>query len=594
MSTRETAARMMDGADDMSRSRSGADELGSAAASDGAVQTKKDNADETDRAGPTPAPTPAPAAPAAFIRKPPLIALGYMLASTIVALTQGLGLSFLTVNLQQVAGPLGVTTNEAAWLMAAYVFPNASLGLFLFKIRMQYGIRNFAEIAILIYVLVSIAHLWANDFTSAMILRFFAGAAAAPLSSLAFLYMIEVFPPQQKLSIGQALALTAIALPTPVAGLLSPGLFDLGDWATLNMLELGLSLVSLAFIYLLPLTSPPRMKVMQWMDYVSFTFLAVCMGCFAAALTLGRLYWWTEAPWLGWMMAVGVASGMICAIIELNRRNHLIDIRWITSREIIHFAGILLLFRILLSEQSSGAINMFRQLGLLNDQLQGLYWVILVGSLGAGAFCAWLSRPGRAEIIHAVSLLLLAIGSYMDSQSTVLTRPEQMYFSQFLVSFAMGMFLPPAMAVGFAAALQRGLVYILSFLAVFLATQKVGGYLGSALFGSFVTWREQFHSFRIISRLNPTDPMLTARLQQYGAAFAKVTQDGNLRSIQGANQLSKLIQQQAYVLAYNDAFLLTSLMSLAALGCLCLHMAWRHRHALFKPRDGETPVAVNN
>ncbi|MDP9835433.1 MFS family permease [Neorhizobium huautlense] len=544
--------------------------------------------------GPASSAAPSPAAPPPFIPKPPLIALGYMLASTIVALTQGLGLSFLTVNLQQVAGPLGVTTNEAAWLMAAYVFPNASLGLFLFKIRMQYGIRNFAEIAIVIYVLVSIAHLWANDFSSAMILRFFAGAAAAPLSSLAFLYMIEVFPPQQKLSIGQALALTAIALPTPVAGLLSPGLFDLGDWSTLNMLELGLSLISLAFIYLLPLTSPPRMKVMQWMDYVSFTFLAICMGCFAAALTLGRLYWWTEAPWLGWMMAVGVASGMICAIIELNRRNHLIDIRWITSKEIIHFAGILLLFRILLSEQSSGAINMFRQLGLLNDQLQGLYWVILVGSLGAGAFCAWLSRPGRAEIIHAISLLLLAIGSYMDSQSTVLTRPEQMYFSQFLVSFAMGLFLPPAMAVGFAAALQRGLVYILSFLAVFLATQKVGGYLGSALFGSFVTWREQFHSFRIISRLNPTDPMLTARLQQYGAAFARVTQDGNLRSIQGASQLSKLIQQQAYVLAYNDAFLLTSLMSLAALGCLCLHMAWRHRHALFKPREAKTPVAVNS
>lgn len=589
MSPRETVARLTEDAADRALPLQAEEKAGLRPQTEDAA-TPEDAAAAADQAPPPPA---APAAPPPFMPKPPLIAAAYVLAAIIVALTQGLGLSFLTVNLQQVAGPLGVTTNEASWLMAAYVFPNASLGLFLFKIRMQYGIRNFAEVAIAIYVLVSIAHLWANDFTSAMILRFFAGAAAAPLSSLAFLYTIEVFPPKQKLSVGTAIALTAIALPTPVAGLLSPGLFDLGDWATLNMLELGLSLVSLAMIFLLPLTSPPRMKVMQWMDYVSFTFLAVCMGCFAAALTLGRLYWWTEAPWLGWMMATGVASGMICAVIELNRRNNLIDIRWLTSREIIHFAGILLLFRILLSEQSSGAINMFRQLGLLNDQLQGLYIVILVGSLGAGAFCAWLSRPGREELIHAASLLLLAIGSYMDSQSTVLTRPEQMYFSQFLVSFAMGLFLPPAMAVGFGAALQRGLVYILSFLAVFLATQKVGGYLGSALFGSFVTWREQFHSFRIISRLNPTDPMLTARLQQYGAAFAKVTQDGNLRSIQGASQLSKLIQSQAYVLAYNDAFLLTSAMSLAALGCLCLHMAWRHRPAFMRPREAEMPVAVN-
>lgn len=540
------------------------------------------------------APQEAPSAPPAFIQKPPLIVLGYVLASIIVALTQGLGLSFLNVNLQQIAGPLEATNNEAVWLVAAYVFPNASLGLFLFKIRTQYGIRNFAEVAIVVYVMVAIAHLWANDFTTAMVLRFFAGAAAAPLSSLAFLYMLEVFPPQKKLSVGLCLALTAIALPTPVAGLLSPGLLDLGDWYPLNMLELGLSLISLALVYLLPLTSPPRMKVMQWMDYVSFTFLAICMGSFAAALTVGRLYWWTEQPWLGWMIVVGIAAGLVCALIELNRRNHLIDVRWLTSREIIHFAGILLLFRVLLSEQSSGAINMFRQLGLLNDQLHDLYWVILIGSVVSGVLCAFILKPGRGELIHGISLLMLAVGSYMDSQSTVLTRPEQMYISQMLVSFATGLFLPPAMAVGFAAALKRGLVYIISFLAVFLATQKVGGYLGSALFGSFVTWREQFHSFRLISRLSPTDPMLTARLQQYAGAFSHVTQDPALRNIQGANQLSKLIQQQAYVLAYNDAFFLTSVMSLLALACLCLHMAWRHRGKLFPGTTAETATPTNS
>ena len=34
---------------------------------------------------------------------------------------------------------------------------------------------------------------------------------------------------------------------------------------------------------------------------------------------LGRVYWWFEAPWLGVMLAVGLASLTCAILIELNR-----------------------------------------------------------------------------------------------------------------------------------------------------------------------------------------------------------------------------------------------------------------------------------
>src|SRR5690606_20068453 len=132
--------------------------------------------------------------PPSFVPKPPLLTAGYLIAATIVALTQGLGLSFISTNLQQIAGPMQLTQVEASWLMAAYLFPNVSLSLLLFKMRAQYGIRNFCEVAIVVYVLVCIAHLWVQSFPSALVLRFFAGVAAAPMSSVAFLYMLEPVP----------------------------------------------------------------------------------------------------------------------------------------------------------------------------------------------------------------------------------------------------------------------------------------------------------------------------------------------------------------------------------------------------------------
>nr|WP_245450572.1 MFS transporter [Neorhizobium sp. SOG26] len=522
-------------------------------------------------------PPPAPAAPPAFVPKSAMLTLVYIMTGVLLALTQGLGLSFISTNLQQIAGPMDLTQTEATWLMAAYLFPNASLTLLLFKVRAQYGLRNFAEAAIAVYVLVCVGHLWVGDFNSNLAMRFVAGAAAAPISSLAFLYILEPIPPQKKLNVGLCIALTALALPTPVTGLISPSLLDLGDYHALYLVEMGVAMISLALVYLLPLNSVPRAKVISGLDIVSYLFLAVGLGSFAVALTVGRIYWWRNADWLAWLIITGIVSSLIFAVIELNRKTHLVDIRWVTSREILHFTGALLVFRVALSEQSSGAVAFLRNLGMLNEQIAGLYWVMIIGAVISGALCALIMKPGREPMIHAVALLLLAVGAYMDSQSTILTRPEQMYASQLLVSFASGLFLPPALAIGMGAALKRGPSYILSFLIVFLVTQKVGGYLGSALYGTFVTWREQFHSVRLVSDLASTDPQVAQRLRQLGGAYARVLTDPTQQTTQGAALLARQVQQQAYALAYNDSFLLTTYLALVALACLLIHVAWRHR-----------------
>ncbi len=541
---------------------------------------------------PPPAPTaPAPVAPAAFVPKSPTMTIAYILAGTVVALTQGLGMSFISTNLQQIAGPMGLTQVEAVWLMAAYFFPNASLTLLLFKVRAQYGLRNFAEVAIVAYVLVCLAHFWVDSYESALLLRFFAGVAAAPMTSLGFLYILESMPPAKKMNIGLCIALTALAIPAPVTGLISPSLMDIGDYHTLYVIELGLAMISLGLVYVLPLASPPRAKVISSLDVVSYIFLAVALGCFAVAFTVGRLYWWTEAVWLAWILIGGIAAAAVHAMIELNRKNHLIDIRWLTSREILHLTGALMVSRLVLSEQTSGAVNFLRNTGMLNEQLAGLYWVILAGAIVSGVVCAVFMKPGRESTIHAVSLLLVAVGSYMDSQSTVLTRPEQMYLSQFMVSFAGGLFLPPALTMGLGAALKRGPSYMLSFIVVFLATQKIGGYLGSALYGTFVQWREQFHSFRLVSRLTSTDPLVAARLKQIGGAYGKVLTDPNQQAAQATSLFAKQVQQQAYALAYNDSFLFTTWLSLTALAILLIHVGWRNRRRL-SPDANPTPATA--
>src|SRR5690606_36374702 len=141
---------------------------------------------------------PAPATPPQHPPLPVPRALAYMGASVMLALSQGLGQGFVSSNIPQFAGDLGITTTQASWLMAVYMIPRAALPVMLIKIRTQFGLRRFAEIGIVIYVAVAFASVWISDFRSAVVVQLLSGAAAASLSTLAFLYMLEPLSQQWK------------------------------------------------------------------------------------------------------------------------------------------------------------------------------------------------------------------------------------------------------------------------------------------------------------------------------------------------------------------------------------------------------------
>lgn len=536
---------------------------------------------------------PAEEKPAAPPPPPPMApprAAAYMIASTLLAMTQGFGLNLVAANIPQLQGPFGATAAEAAWLMAAYMAPNASLSLALIKIRNQFGLRPFAELGIAAFLLVSVAHIFITDLQSALVLRFFAGIAAAPLSSLGFLYMLEAFSPARKLTIGISLALTNIGLAAPLTRFISPALIDLGGVRALLHFELALAMLSFAAIYLLPLAPPPRAKVIEKLDIVSYLFIAVGFGSGAVVLVLGRQYWWLEAPWIGTLLVVMVGALTIAAVIELNRERPLIDLRWLFSREMLHFAAVLVLFRLMLAEQTAVAGNFFQITGLQNDQLAGLYGMVALATAAGGLLCAAILKPGREPGIHMVALLLIGAGAFLDSRATNLTRPEQMYVSQAMIAAGGSLFLPPAIASGFTLALRKGPQYILSFIVVFLVTQSLGGLAGSALFGSFITLREKFHSNILAEAMTLADPLVAGRVAQLSAAYGRTIIDPAVLKAEGVALLGQQVTREANVLAHNDAFLVIALLAVGAAAALAIHMLYiRIREA--SARNGE-PAAV--
>ncbi|WP_157115359.1 MFS transporter [Paracoccus contaminans] len=500
----------------------------------------------------------------------------YMATSMFIALTQGLAQGWTSAVLGQIAGQIGATTTQASWLVVAFMIPKTALPILLIKIRTQYGLRRFTEIGILAHVLVTILSLFSQDLRSAITVQVLAGITSAPLSTLAFLYMLEGLSPQMKMRLGLPLVLTFIMVGSPLARALAPLLMGDGDWQVLHLVSLGMALASLALVFLLPLNPMPRQNVIAPLDLVSFVLIAIGVGGLTAAFTQGPTYWWTEASWTGILMACAVAALAAAAAIELNRSAPLIDIRWLLTAPVLHLTGALLLFRLLLSEQAAGAPRMFQALGLSPDQMVPLFAAIVAASMLGGMACSLVIKPGRESQIHLAALLLIAAGAYLDSHSTIDTRPAQLIASQSLIAFAGALFLPPAMMAGLLQALSKGPNYILSFIIVFLTTQAIGGTLGSGIFTTFINTRQAYHLHALSDQLSQTSWTVQAAIGQRVQALAASIPDSAARRAQAVSQIAQEASQQAYVLAYNDAFLATFLGACGAIALLLLH--WTRDH----------------
>ncbi|MCR8720621.1 MFS transporter [Pseudomonas syringae USA007] len=496
----------------------------------------------------------------------------FALVGVIVALTGGLGNALVVANLPYLQGALGATSQDIAWLPAAYIMTNVSMNLLLVKFRQQFGLRAFTELFLVLYALVTLAHLFVNDIDSAIAVRAAHGMVGAALSTLGLYYMIQAFPQKWRLK-ALVLGLGTAQLATPLARLVSEDLLQIAQWRGLYLFELGMALLSLGCVLMLKLPPGDRFKAFEKLDFLTFGLLASGFALLCAVLSLGRIEWWLEAPWIG--MASAASIVLICAglAIEHNRSNPLLITRWLGSGAILRLGLAVILFRIVLSEQSVGAVGFLQALNMGSQQLHTLYLVMLLGSVAGLAVSALTINPAHLIKPLLISLAMMAVGAWMDSHSTNLTRQSNMYLSQFLLAFGGTFFLGPTLVLGISGVLAnpRNMV---SFSVLFGITQNIGGLIGSAALGTFQIVREKFHSSHIVEHLTLIDPLVQSRLQSYSASYSSVIADPSLRNSQGIRAMATAATREANVLAYNDVFMLIALIAVLTMIWISLRMLW--------------------
>ena len=235
---------------------------------------------------------------------------------------------------------------------------------------------------------------------------------------------------------------------------------------------------------------------------------------------------------------------------------------------IVRLGIVMIMMRIVLAEQNTGAVGFLQQLGLLNDQMRGLALAIIAGVI-CGMIASALTIKQPSELANrglaGRNDCRLADGCAIQP----LTRASNLCFSQFLLGFSSA-FPGPAMLLGIGGVVTQP-KNLVSFVVLFGMSQNLGGLIGSAILGTFQTWREKYHSSLLGDQLSLLDPNVVDRLSQYSALFRSQLADSGLLSAQSSSQLQTVATLQANVLAYNDTYLLTAALAMITL----MWVLWR-------------------
>jgi hypothetical protein len=256
----------------------------------------------------------------------------------------------------------------------------------------------------------------------------------------------------------------------------------------------------------------------------------------------------------------------------------------------LRFIAAVLLFRIILSEQTVGVVGLLTVLGQSNEQMRTLFALASAGMLAGFAIAILVAARGGARVLAVAAAALVVAAAWLDSSATSLTRPAELYVTQTLLAVALAMFFAASCLLGFGPVVQDGSRNIVSFLAAFSAAQYLGSLLGAAWISTLVADRQQWHYAALVQHLSLDDPQVVTRLGQLGGSVARVLGDPAARASQGIALLSQQVTRESFVLAYNDVFQWIAVLAAAMLAWLAYLTRSAARQQVAATPDAATPA----
>ncbi|XGV97668.1 MAG: DHA2 family efflux MFS transporter permease subunit [Leptolyngbya sp. BL-A-14] len=492
-----------------------------------------------------PQPTHTTAAPRPDQVSPARALLGVIIP-VLGSLLTTLDLQMTNACLKDVQGALGFSADEGTWVSIAYTSAElVSIPLAGWLSR-AFSRRWYLSVNAGLFVGCAIACAQSWDLTSFMVFRTLQGLVAGGFLVSAFTIVITQMP-RSKQHLGLVMVGITSSLPVPIGQLLGGWFVDNYNWQFIYYVSvpLGLLLVLGLWHWLDP--QPMKLAILKQIDWFGSVLLALALTCCIAVLQRGNTENWFDSEWIIRLSLTSIFFlGLFCGW-ELAVRSPLIDIRLLEQPNFA-FANLLNL--------SVGLVLAYTfVLPQYLGQIQGYNTVqigtVLIWGAVVNPFVPKLVEHVEARLVLAIGLSIFVISCFMNVALSHDNGGGQFVWSQ--VIRAIGQ---PVMVVAISFIATNGIqkAQADSVSAIYNGVRVVAGTLGTALLGTLLTKREQFHSSHIVETVSSYSTQAQDRLQQLSQFLTAKLGDPNAAQVLAASSLGQTIRREAYVMAYSDCF----------------------------------------
>jgi len=487
---------------------------------------------------------------------PWIIALSVSLA----AFMEVLDTSIANVALPHIAGNLGASNDESTWVLTSYLVSNAIVLPTSGWLVGFLGRKRFFLICIVFFTASSFLCGIAPSLGLLLLFRVLQGAFGGGLQPMAQAILGDSFPPAKR---GLAFALYGIT--TICAPAIGP---TMGGWITDNyswrwIFYINLPVGALALLLVSQLVEDPpylvRLKKRRsGFDYIGFSLLTLGVGALQIALDKGQEDDWFGSHFITTLVAVAVVGLVSLVIWEWFQKEPIVDVRLFKN---FNVATTNLMFLML-------GMALFSSTVLMPQLLQTLmgYTAQKAGMvLSAGALVVLVVLPlvgqlaARFQARHLLAFgwISLAVAMYASSKqidllmsfsSATLLRIWQYIPVAFL-------FVPLTLAgyVGLSAEQTNAAAGLMNFM------RNIGQSVGTSVVTTLIARRSQYHQSVLAEhtasgRFHASITALAMRLTRSGLSMHAAQQ-------QALGRLYAMVQAQAAVLSYVDAYWLLSVIS---------------------------------
>ena len=499
----------------------------------------------------------------------------------LAAFMEVLDISIVNVSLQHVAGSMAATPDEATWILTAYLVTNAIVLPISGWLSQTFGRKRYFLASIVGFSIMSLFCGLAPSLSLLIVARGLQGITGGGLQPSAQAFLADAFPPEQR---GQAFA--AYGLAVVFAPAIGP---TVGGWITDNIgwrwvflinIPVGIVVSLLAMHFLADPPAETAARRARWakglsLDYIGFALLAIGMFALQVVLDKGQ-----EDDWFGSTLitdlVVTAAVALVAFIVwELRRPDPIVDLHLFRDRTFA--SGNILIFMLGFALMGTTVV-----LPLFVQTLLG-YTAEQAGMvLSPGGFATMFMMPvvgllsGRvdARLLIAAGLIGTAIAMFHLSAFDLNVDYSTLAWARVYQSLGLALLFIPINTAAYQGVTAKKNA---NASAIINMMRNLGGSVGISILDTYIARREQANQVTLIRHVTPYSVATNQMLQQLQHAFIMAHGNAVDALHQAQAELYAIVQTQAAVLSYLDAFWLVGAVLVAMIPLVLL---------LRKPRPG--------